>query len=90
MFGEQLFELFFGAGVWKVSDEQSAWFCNIFLFFIFLQIPGEVPINLFVPVVSPGFTSRVVHAEDLNVPPTWNTMFRGLWDKSLAIYLLFL
>lgn len=85
MFGEELLELFFSAGVWKVSDEQSAWFCNIFFFFIFLQIPGEVPVNIFVPFVSPGFTSRVVHAEDLNVPPAWNNMFTGLQDKSPAI-----
>lgn len=85
MFGEDLFELFFSAGIWKVSDEQSAWICNILLFFIFFQIPSEVPANLFVPFVFPGFTSRVVHAKDLNVPPTWNTMFTGLCKKSWVI-----
>lgn len=87
MFGKQLFELFLGAGVGKVSDEQSARLCNIFLFFIFLQSPGEVPVDLSVPFVSLGFL-RVVHAENLNVPPAWNPTFTGLLEKTLAVHLL--
>lgn len=71
MFRKKLLNVLLGTGVWKVPDEKSAWFCNIFLLFILFKLPGEVSLDFFVFSIPQALTSRSIHPENLDVTPPW-------------------
>lgn len=77
MLFEQLLDLFLGAGVRQISDEESTRLWNIFLLLVLLQLPGEVSVNFFGLSVSLTLTARGIHTEDLNITPTWKNTGRG-------------
>lgn len=70
VFSEQLVDLFLRAGVGKVSDEEAARLCHVFLFLVVLQRPGETSVDFFVLSVPSPFARGGVHTEHLDVTPT--------------------